>query len=190
MQKKSWFKGNLKENKIGCHAEFISASHFIYDSQSGEILKQVQDDDAFYNGGFTLIELLVVVLIIGILAAVAVPQYQKAVARSRYVKLKVAGESLSQAQEIYYLANGRYASNFEELDLSFPPELGCYFVNQEWGCSLKSKNTDLVTYYVLAGKRYCVVWDGAESALWHTVCQQETGRKTGTRVTSYIQYMY
>jgi len=70
--------------------------------------------------GFTLIELLVVVLIFGILASVAVPQYQKAVIKSRYNTLKNLTKSIADAQEIYYMANNRYATAFDELDVSMP----------------------------------------------------------------------
>ncbi len=76
----------------------------------------------FNNDGFTLIELLVVVLIIGILAAVAVPQYQKAVMRSRYNALKNLTTSIKNAQEVYYLQYGKYADSFAVLDIDMPGE--------------------------------------------------------------------
>ncbi len=58
-------------------------------------------------GGFTLIELLVVVLIIGILAAVAVPKYQKAVKRSRASVALPWIREIYNAQMQYYTSNGK-----------------------------------------------------------------------------------
>ncbi|WP_428050521.1 type IV pilin protein [Candidatus Avelusimicrobium caledoniensis] len=64
---------------------------------------------------FTLIELLVVVLIIGILAAVALPQYQKAVERSKATQALTLLKSLGQAYEAHHLASGEWATTFDEL---------------------------------------------------------------------------
>lgn len=68
--------------------------------------------------GFTLIELLVVVLIIGILAAVAMPQYQKAVTKSRAAKYWPILKTLYEAKTVCELAKGEACTSLDELDVS------------------------------------------------------------------------
>lgn len=69
---------------------------------------------------FTLIELLVVVLIIGILAAVAVPQYQRVVEKSKATEALTLLKSTYQAAKVYFLANGEWPTKFEQLDIDIP----------------------------------------------------------------------
>ena len=71
---------------------------------------------------FTLIELLVVVLIIGILAAVAVPQYKMAVAKSRMTQLWVRANSLYKAAQVYKLQNDVWPADVRDLDIDVTQE--------------------------------------------------------------------
>lgn len=68
--------------------------------------------------GFTLIELLVVVLIIGILAAMALPQYFKAVERSRMAEAETLLANIAQAQQRKYLQINKFAKQYTGLDVS------------------------------------------------------------------------
>nr|QGT50780.1 hypothetical protein Elusimicrob2101_0430 [uncultured Elusimicrobia bacterium] len=86
------------------------------------------------NAGFTLIELLVVVLIIGILAAVALPEYQRAVDKAKMTNITTLFSNIVKAQKIYFLANREYSEDLEGLDLTWP----------EW--SAKGKNGIYWTY--------------------------------------------
>ena len=73
--------------------------------------------------GFTLIELLVVVLIIGILSAVALPQYQKAVNRSKAAEAWTLGKAFLDASNIYLLETGATTDKLEDLSLEIPTEI-------------------------------------------------------------------
>ena len=82
------------------------------------------------KSAFTLIELLVVVLIIGILASIALPQYQKAVEKSKATQALTLLKSVDTAYTAYYLANGTYPTQFDELAVEIPWPV------TQWGSSV------------------------------------------------------
>lgn len=86
-------------------------------------------------GGFTLIELLVVVLIIGVLTAVAVPQYRKAAAKARTVRILPLLRGLAEAEERFYIANGYYTAQIQELDVGWPDKYLPDGQGVEWNIS-------------------------------------------------------
>ena len=117
-------------NKSSCkglfsrHAELDSASstHVVAkqnnNNQSGR--SRIKYGMTPSGMGFTLIELLVVVLIIGILASIAVPQYQKAVDKAEMAGVLATFSSIRQSMERYRLANGAWPTSLDELDITIP----------------------------------------------------------------------
>lgn len=130
--------------------------------------------------GFTLIEVLVVVLIIGILAAVAVPQYETAVEKSRATQAFILGKHLAEAEELFLLANGRYTDDWDELGETRPNIKGWAFDLDFTTENIRAKRDNTTLHYRFflrepsshtsyAGRHLCVAQSSDEKAM--SVCQ-------------------
>ena len=69
-----------------------------------------------YLSGFTLVEILIVVVIVGILAAIAIPTYYSYVKKGYATEAKTQLKSIVQAADMYYSERGEYPADVEEME--------------------------------------------------------------------------
>ena len=145
---------------------------------------------------FTLLELLVVVLIIGILAAIALPQYQMAVGKAQFAELKTITKSVQDAAQRHYMIYGTYVGlNKKDLDIQISQSCSIYDEKAEpyVYCS-KTIFGKEVRYYVnreSGHPKLCFVVSSDIADRANLLCQKETGKNTpGGCPGNYCYYYY
>jgi type IV pilus assembly protein PilA len=109
------------------------------------------------RGGFTLIELLIVIVIIGILAAIAIPKFGKTREKAYFKAMQSDLRNLAAQQEIYYSnlsSNYTYASSLTDLDISPSQGVSVTVVGNTTGWAATA------SHQALAAANFCTLFSG------------------------------
>ena len=158
--------------------------------------------------GFTLLELLVVVLIIGILAAISLPQYQLAAGKAKLSTLKSITRNTSDSVRRYYLEHGVIPHKTSDLDIGFKITYENYsdtfsFTTDNntrcviWktstvACNKKISGKTTAIYINSKGLMYsCLVYSTNKTDIPNRVCRNDTGHESDfCGDTGYCTYPY
>lgn len=158
-------------------AVFISPKTII----KGEIMK-------INKMGFSLLELLVVILIVGVLAAIALPQYRSAVDRARYSTMMDIARALAEANERYYMVHDVYSTTYNDLDIDIPAksisgqsaffdwgECQIYFQRGVFCSNNKNLQNQIMIWYTFGdsyhNKMTCMAKGSDRNSRWAKVCE-------------------
>ena len=145
--------------------------------------------------GFTLIELLVVILIIGILAAAAMPSYRVAVGSSRAATMYNLVRAVDQAQQHFYMQTNRYAANLDALIIAMPAgfkkESPRKISSTDIKCQISGRGgiqtaflcediKDLVLIEKYPQNNYFICWADIDSSVSNKICQNLSGLEIPT----------
>jgi type IV pilus assembly protein PilA len=138
--------------------------------------------------GFTLIELLVVIVIIGILAAIALPSFLNQSSKARETEAKTYLGSVNRAQQGYYFENTKFGT-LEELDVALPKSRDFNYtaeVSETSVITLATPNSESVR--AQSGKVFLVETPYGKTELNSIVCASENSTPVNlTGVTSCPQ---
>ena len=194
----SFNKGNYNN---GSPTKFLGDDDTYYNDNNRSRIKTFRDDGLTApshmptTAGFTLIELLVVILIIGILAAAAMPSYRVAVGSSRAATMYNLVRAVDQAQQHFYMQTNRYAANLDALIIAMPAgfkkESPSKISSTDVSCNISGHggtNTaflcedikDLVLIEKYHRDTFFICWADMDSQISNKICQNLSGRDTPT----------
>jgi prepilin-type N-terminal cleavage/methylation domain-containing protein len=109
--------------------------------------------------GFTLIEITIVLLLIGILAAIAVPTYRMVVSKARMTQAKTVLGHLTKTEATYFSSNDRYTDNLVVLDFD-PVKYDYYQVSVVLDNDAKNYKGTATGIGAMTGDSWTITKDG------------------------------